>query len=65
MIQLDVPMVLLDPGLNETPGLSDIDLPTLAGDTVYTPDVFKPRLSFTGRRKLATSGDRFTVFDTI
>jgi hypothetical protein len=34
MIQSDVLVVLLDPGLNSTPSLSNVDLPTLTGDAV-------------------------------
>jgi hypothetical protein len=36
MLQMDVALVLLDPRLNGTVGLPDIDLTTLAGHTVHT-----------------------------
>jgi hypothetical protein len=36
MLQTDVALVLLDPGLDGTPGLSDVDLTTLAGHAAYT-----------------------------
>jgi hypothetical protein len=34
MIKTDVPVVLLDPDLNGTLSLSNVDLPTLAGDAI-------------------------------
>jgi hypothetical protein len=35
MIKPDVPIMLSDPSLNEMPSLSNVDLTTLAGNTVY------------------------------
>jgi hypothetical protein len=35
MIKSDMPMVLSDPGLDGTPRLTNVDLPTLSGDAVY------------------------------
>jgi hypothetical protein len=37
MIQSDIPVVLLDSGLNGTSGLSSVDFNALAGDAVNTP----------------------------
>jgi hypothetical protein len=39
MIQPDVPVVLLNLGLNETPGLANVDITTFAGEaTVSNPE---------------------------
>jgi hypothetical protein len=50
--QTNVPVVLLDPGINRTASLINVNLTTLARYAVDTR-VFSPRLSFTGRRKLS------------
>jgi hypothetical protein len=52
MSQTNVPVVLLDPSINGTASLPNVNLTTFAG-YVVTPEVFSPRLSFTGRKKLA------------
>jgi hypothetical protein len=36
MLETDVALVCLDPGLEGTAGLPDVDLPTLTGYTVHT-----------------------------
>jgi hypothetical protein len=36
MEKLDMPTVLFDSGRNGTPGVSNVDLPTLTVDAVYT-----------------------------
>jgi len=52
MIKLHVPLVLLGPGLNETPTLSNVDLTTLTGDVVnaqcFQAEVILDRLKETG-----------------
>jgi hypothetical protein len=47
VVKSDVPVVLFDPALNGTPGMSNVDLAMFIGDAVYT-GVFKPRSSLTG-----------------
>jgi hypothetical protein len=52
MSQTNVPVVLLDPDINGTASLPNVNLIILAG-MLYTPGDFSPRSSFTFRRKLA------------
>jgi hypothetical protein len=42
-----------DPGLEATPGLFNVD-PAIFAGMLYTPGIFKPRASLTGRKKLET-----------
>jgi hypothetical protein len=51
MRKTNVPVVLLDAGINGTASLPNVNLTTFAVYAV-TPGVFSLRLSFTGRRKL-------------
>jgi hypothetical protein len=46
-------MVLLDPGLNGTPGLSSVDLPTLARNAINAR-CLQLEVILHGQRKLAT-----------
>jgi hypothetical protein len=50
--QTNVPVVLLDPGVNGTASLSNVNLTTLAGYSIHTWR-FESQVSFTGQRKLA------------
>jgi hypothetical protein len=52
MSQTNVPVVLLDPGINGTDSLPNVNLTTFARYAVHTRS-FSPRSSFTGQRKLA------------
>jgi len=48
----DVPMALLDPGLNGSAGLPNVDLPKVPRDIVYA-SYFQVESSLTGIRKMA------------
>jgi hypothetical protein len=51
MIQLDVPVVVIEPSFNGTPGLTIVDFITFAGDPV---DFTCSQSFLTGGRNLAT-----------
>jgi hypothetical protein len=52
MSQTNVPVMLLDPGINGTVSLPNVNLTTFAGYAVHSWS-FQSQVSFTGRRKLA------------
>jgi hypothetical protein len=62
VIKPDVPVVFLDPGYNGIPGLSNVVLPTLAGDAVHAL-YFQAKVIFDGLKETVVTflGRRPTV----
>jgi len=55
ILKLHVPVVLFDPGLNGTVGFCNVDLPTFAGDAVYTR-CFHAKYSLDALQETSNSG---------